>query len=177
MARAGIAIATTLTPARLRAEARCARCSRAAARMMAIANALEMTSRTAAAEFAGFSVQALRDVVLRYNAGGLDGLYDRPGKGRKPKLAAEQQAELAEIVRKGPDVETEGLSAYTLDDLARIAKERWDVSVHPSSMSRIVRKLGFSRQKARKLHPAQDPAAAAAFKKSPGAAENGCHYT
>jgi len=38
-------------------------------------------------------------------------------------------------------------------------------------MSRVVRRLGFSRQKARPSQPLKDPAKAEAFKKSPGIAQ------
>jgi transposase len=177
MPRLGIEIAKTHTSARLRAEARSCGCSQAACRMTAIANALEMPSRTEAAKLANLSAQALRDAVLRYNAEGLDGLYNRPGAGRKPKLDAEQQATLKELILKGPDIEAEGISAYTLEDLAAIAKDKWGVSFHRASMSRVVRKLGMSRQKSRPYNPKQDPASAEAFKKSPRNTQDGCGYT
>jgi transposase len=35
----------------------------------------------------------------------------------------------------------------------------------PQSMSRVVRRLGLSRQKARPVHPQKNPKAAAAFEK------------
>jgi len=46
-----------------------------------------------------------------------------------------------------------------------ICMELWQVSYHPASMSRVVRRLGFSRQKARPGHPKTDEAAQEAFKK------------
>jgi transposase len=119
MPRLGIEIAKTHTPARLRAEARSCGCSQAACRMTAIANALEMPSRTEAAKLANLSAQALRDAVLRYNAEGLDGLYNRPGAGRKPKLDAEQQATLKELILKGPGESHERNYAAPVMRLAR----------------------------------------------------------
>ncbi|MEQ1696204.1 MAG: winged helix-turn-helix domain-containing protein [Hyphomicrobiaceae bacterium] len=142
--------------------------------MTAIANALEMPSRTEAAKLANLTAQTLRDAVLRYNAEGLAGLYNRPSPGRKPKLNVEQKAALKALILQGPDIEAEGISAYTLEDLAAIARDKWGISYHRASMSRVVRKLGMSRQKAWPYNPKQDPAAAEAFKKSPGNTENGC---
>jgi transposase len=75
------------------------------------------------------------------------------------------------IILRGPDPETDGLSAYTLEDLTRMTQERFGKAFHRASMSRVVRRLGFSRQKARPSHPQKDPAEAEAFKKSPGTAE------
>jgi transposase len=176
MPRPGIEIATTHTAAQLRAEARSCGCSQAACRMTAIANALELPSRTQAAKLANLSVQALRDAVLRYNAEGLAGLYNRPSPGRKPKLNSERKAELKDLILKGPDIEVEGISSYTLQDLTEITKKKWGISYHPASMSRVVRKMNMSRQKSRPYNPKQDPASVEAFKKSPGNTQDGCGY-
>ena len=42
--------------------------------------------------------QTLKDWVVRYNAHGLDGLYDCWGDGRPPRLEAHEQAELVRVV-------------------------------------------------------------------------------
>jgi transposase len=80
-------------------------------------------------------------------------------------------------VLDGPAPEASGLSAFTREDLVRICKKRFGKSLHVTSMGRILRELGLSRQKARPSHPEKNPAAQAAFKKSPGAAEKNCSYT
>ena len=77
---------------------------RAAARIYAIANALDGLSRAAAARLAGMERQALRDAVLRYNAEGLAGLHDRP-KGRpERRLTDKEEAELVGAGRQPPDL-------------------------------------------------------------------------
>jgi len=81
---------------------------------------------------------------------------------------AQEQAELVRIVLAGPDPETSGLSAYTLEDLAGICEQRFGKRMHPWSLGRLLKRLGLSRQKTRPSHPMKDLAAAAAFKKSPG---------
>jgi transposase len=137
---------------------------RAARRMLAIANAMDEMSFTDAAHVVGIERQSLGDAVKRYNAEGLAGLYDRYKPSRPRKLKVAQEAELCEIILEGPDPEVDGISAYTLEDLAGIVEQRWGVSHHPSSMSRVVRRLGFSRQKARPHHPDKDEVAQAAFR-------------
>ena len=79
-----------LSPEALRRAARREKDGRAAARMYAIAHALDGMSRAAAARLAGMERQALRDAVVRYNTEGLDGLYDRP-KGRHSRLLAPEE--------------------------------------------------------------------------------------
>ena len=133
-------------------------------RLLAIANALDGMSFTDAAKVAGLERQALGDAAKRYNAEGLDGLYDREKPGRPRKLELTQEKELCEIILAGPDPDTDGISAYTLEDLCAISLERFKVSYHPNGMSQVIKRLGFSRQKARPYHPEKDEAAQAAFK-------------
>ena len=156
------------TPIVLRKLAKAEADARVARRMLAIANALDGMSREEAARSAGMDRQTLRDWVIRYNAHGVDGLADHWGDGRPPKLSAEEKAELVAIVLAGPDPEASGISTFTREDLVRICKERFGKGLHVSSMGRILHELGLSRQKARPSHPQKDPAAQAAFKKSPG---------
>ena len=145
-------------------------------RILAIANALDGMSREDAARSAGMDRQTLRDWVIRYNAYGLDGLADLPREGRPPTLDAEEKAELVRIVLAGPDPEASGISAFTREDLVRICKKRFAKSLHVTSLGRILRELGLSRQKGRPSHPQKDPAAQAAFKKGSGAAEKNSAY-
>src|SRR5512134_812130 len=149
---------------------------RVARRLLAIANALEGMSREAAARSAGMDRQTLRDWVIRYNEDGIDGLLDRWGEGRPPTYSAAEQAELMRIVLAGPNPETSGLSAYTLEDLADICTERFGKRMHPWALGRLLKRLGFSRQKTRPSHPFKDPAAATAFKKSPAHPEKNSAY-
>src|SRR3712207_8563058 len=137
----------------------------AAARMRAIAGALEGLSRAEAARLAGMERQALRDAVLRHNAEGLAGLHDRPRPGRRPRLDEEQRAALRRVVLDGPEVEVAGLSAWTLAEPCREVEERWGVSYHRGHMSKLMHRLGLSWQKARPSHPKADAAAREAFAK------------
>ncbi|MGA7327045.1 MAG: helix-turn-helix domain-containing protein [Rhodomicrobium sp.] len=125
---------------------------RVARRLLAIANALSGMSRKEAAEAGGMDRQTLRDWVIRYNAHGPDGLYDCWGDGRPPRLEAHEQAELIRIVLAGPGAES-GLSAFTREDLARICEARFGKTFHPASLGRLLKRLGFSRQKARPAIP------------------------
>lgn len=151
--------------------------ARIARRMLAIANALGGMSREEAARSAGMDRQTLRDWVIRYNEHGLDGLADQPREGRPPKLGLEEKTALVTIVLAGPDPETSGMSAFTRDDLVAICAEKFGKRLHATSMGRILRELGLSRQKARPSHPQKDLAAQAAFKKSSSNPEANCSYT
>ncbi|MBD0274444.1 MAG: winged helix-turn-helix domain-containing protein [Acetobacteraceae bacterium] len=165
MAGRGLPIRGDVPAAELRRLARREPDRNAAARMQAIAGALEGLRRAEAARLAGMERQALRDAVVRYNAEGLAGLRDRPRPGPAPRLDAARRAALRQLVLDGPDVEATGLSAWTLGDLCREVEARWGVRYHEGHMSKLVRGLGLSRQKARPSHPEADPAAREAFAK------------
>jgi transposase len=161
---AALAIRDDLTPAVLRRHARFEPNRRAALRLLAIANALEGLSRAEAARLAGMERQALRDAVVRSNAEGLAGLSDRPKPGRPPRLSAGEQAALAARVFRDPDPDQDGVSAWTRADLCHGRKARFAKKLHPSSLSRVLRRLESSRQKVRPVHPRADPAAQARFR-------------
>ena len=154
-----------LSPCELRRWARREARGRPAARAYAISNALEGMSRAEAARLAGMERQALRDAVVRYNAEGLAGLNDRP-KGHPPRRLTEgEEAALAAAIRRGPDPERDGVCAWTRADLCRWLETNFAKTYHPSSMTQVLRRLGFSRQKVRPAHPQRDAEAQRRFKK------------
>ena len=165
MPRPGLPIHTALSAAELRTLARRERRPRVAPRLYAIAHVLDGMSRAEAARLCGMDRQALRDAVVRFNAEGIAGLVDRPPPGRPPRLSEGEQAALRALVLRGPDPERSGLSSWTLADLCGEVQARWGKRLHPASLSRVVRRLGLSRQKARQVHPQSDPKAQAAFAK------------
>jgi transposase len=162
---AALAIRDDLTPEALRRRARHEPNRRAALRMLAIAHALDGMSRAEAARLAGMERQALRDAVVRYNAEGPAGLHDRPKPGRPERLSEAEQAALAARVFTGPDPERDGVSAWTRADLCDWLEARFGKAFHPSSLSRVLRRLDLSRQKTRPVHPEADPKAQERFRK------------
>jgi transposase len=136
-------------------------------RMLAVANALDGMDRKSAAGAAGLDRQALTDAIKRYNAEGIEGLRDRPRTGRPRHLTAAQEKALAETIVEGPEPETDGISAFTLDDLCALVEKRYARTYTDRGMSKVIKRLGFSRQKARPHHPEKDDAAQAAFKRAP----------
>src|SRR5829696_96386 len=99
----------------------------AAARMFAIANALEGMTRAEAARLAGMERQALRDAVLRFNTEGPDGLHDRPRPGRPERLSEGQQAALKAHILRRPRPERDEVSAWRLVDLCEHVERSYGV--------------------------------------------------
>ena len=104
-----------------------------------------------------------RDPLQR--RGGPQGLHDRPRSGRPEALTPGRQAALKAWVLRGPDPERDGVSAWRLADIRDHAERAYGVRYSGWGISRLLKRLGLSRQKTRPRHPQGDPAARAAFKK------------
>jgi len=165
MGARGLAIRGDLDAAALRRFAQAEPDRRAALRALAIAQALEGASRAEAARLVGRERQSLRDAVVRYNAEGLAGLRDRPRPGRREKLDEARQEALRTWVLRGPDPEADGMSSYRLLDIAAHLQERWAVLYTLSALSRLLRRMGLSWQKARPAHPKGSVEARELYKK------------
>lgn len=162
-----VAITRTDFSARdLRVAAAKAKDAKAARRMLAIALVLEGVDRSTAAETCGMDRQTLRDWVHRYNAEGLEGLSDRRSAGPAPRLSPNQKAELARMVREGPDPAVDGVVRWRRTDLQRKIKECFGVTMHERTVGKQLAALGFRRLSVRPRHPKSDPEAQEAFKKT-----------
>jgi len=105
------------------------------------------------------------DWVHRYNDEGLAGPYDRPGEfGPKRLLSPEQESEVAEWVRRGPDLAECGVVRWRRVDLTRAIKAKFGVVMAERTMSTVLHRLGFRRLVTRPRHPGQNAAAQASFR-------------
>ena len=145
-----------LAVAELRHRARLSDDADQARRILAIALVLEGGSRESAARAAGAQRQTLRDWVIRYNAGGLDGLKDRPKPGRTPRLSGDHLKALDRLVDQGPDIAAD----------KAVAQERFGVTLSERSIGRILGQRRFVRLSVRPQHPDAYEAAQEAFKKT-----------
>ena len=141
--------------------------SSVARRLLALALVLDGRTREDAARSAGMDRQTLCDWVHRYNADGLAGLGDRHGGGAPPRLSSEQEAEVADWIRRGPDVApdvaVDGVSRWRCVDIqARIAC-LFGVALHERSVGKLLHQLRFARVSTRPRGPKADPAKQASF--------------
>lgn len=139
---------------------------RVASRMFAIANALEGMSRAEAAAHAGMDRQILRDWVRRFNAEGVEGLQDRPHKGRPRRIPAEIEKAFCERVDTGPDAKTDKLVRWRRVDLQDWLKTEHALKYHERSIGKLLKRLGYSHVSVRPVHPENNPEALEAFKKT-----------
>lgn len=150
----------------LRRLAKASRDARQTRRLLALAVICDGGSRTEAARVGGVTLQIVRDWVLRFNAQGPAGLFDRKAPGKPALLQAEHRAALAAAVEAGPKPYLDGVVRWRLVDLVQWLWERFGVSVSRQTLGRELRLMGYAKLSARPRHYAQDPEAADQFKKA-----------
>lgn len=111
------------------------------------------------------SARQVRTWVRRYNAAGLGGLLDRPGRGRKGPLTAAQEQRLKERLRAGP-TPADGVCSLRGADVRRILAAEFGVLRCLQAVYDLLHRLGFEPLRPRPRHPKGDPARQEAFKKS-----------
>lgn len=111
----------------------------------------------------GLSRRVVQSWVRRYNQGGLAGLEDRAGRGRKPLLSAAERQLVAERVEAGPrDGDVCSLRGV---DLQKFIEERCGKLLSLSAVYDLLHQLGYEWLVPRPRHRQADPAASEAFKK------------
>lgn len=110
--------------------------------------------------------QTLRDWVHRFNDEGLAGLSDRKAPGPTARLSVGQQAEVAALVRAGPDLAEHGVIRWRRADLSRVIQARYGVRLAERSVGALLARLGFRHISVRPHNPARNPAAVEAHKKT-----------
>ena len=117
----------------------------------------------------GWIGRRLRDWVVRYNAGGVDGLRDRGRSGRPALLAPELEKELRHLIEAGADFERDGVIEYRVKHIRALALRHFGADYSRSGMQGRLHRMKLSYLKPRPIHPKTDPATQEAFKKtSPG---------
>ena len=161
-----VALRADWDAARVRAAAREAANAAQVRRLLAIAAVYEGKKRSEAAQVGAMDRQTLRDWVHRFNQQGPPGLLSRTAPGAKRRLTAAQEAELAALIEAGPDPGREGGGRGRCVDLRQLIDARWGVAYHPSTVGKLLKRLGFRRLSARPRHVGQEPAELETFKKT-----------
>lgn len=82
---------------------------------------------TAIARELGRHPQTVRERIGRFNAEGLDGLGDRPGSGRKPRLTEAERSQVIALARRRPPGAIVRQADGTLETAAEAAAARWSL--------------------------------------------------
>ena len=86
--------------------------------------------------------------IERYEEGGFQALKTRPMNGRPPKLSIDQKETLTQIILNKTPVDFGFHKAmWTRDVIASVIKSQFKVSMHPASVSKMLRRWKLSPQR------------------------------
>ena len=137
-------------------------------RAQMIVGSWEGKRTTAIAQELGCHPQTVRERIVRFHAEGLDGLGDRPGAGRKPRLTEQERGSIIALARSVPPgklvqlgdelraSEPEKEAQWSLDALTRAAHEQ-GIQVERSQIRRILRKEGVRWRTTHSWGDSSDP--------------------
>jgi transposase len=99
------------------------------------------------AEALGVTAGSVSQWLKRGREKGPEALQSRRGGGPKPRLSEKQLAELREYLVQGAEHFGFRGNVWTQPRVAELIKRKFGVMYHPSHVGRILKKLGWSRQK------------------------------
>ncbi|MCB1081979.1 MAG: winged helix-turn-helix domain-containing protein [Chlamydiia bacterium] len=133
-------------------------------RLLALGHLKAGKSKQEVTEMFRIVLITLRRWVLRFAAKGVPGLKEQPGKGRKRKLAEEQEEAFRQQVEKLQTLREGG--RVRGQDIQVLLKEKFCVDHALPSVYHVLERCGLSWISARSKHPKSDPLIQEDFKKN-----------
>lgn len=99
------------------------------------------------AEALGVTPGAVSQWMTRAREEGPAALRSRPGGGPRPRLSAEQLSRLPDLLDKGAEYFGFRGDVWTQPRVAKLVEREFGVSYHPGHVGRILKAIGWSRQK------------------------------
>ena len=116
-------------------------------------------------EFYNVSFKQILNWVHSFEKEGVEGLKDKPGRGRKPRLSQDQRRQLAELIEKeSPMNYGYNTDTWTGPLLIDWIDKHFNIKYKKAQIYNIIKSLGLSYQKSRGVYPEADPKAQKSFK-------------
>jgi transposase len=154
-----------LSLAQLKQLARAEKDAKRSKRMQMVVLALEGYTAPAIARSLSCSRRVCQHWVQRYNADGLDGLQDKPRRGKSPLLTPAEQEQLKQRIDAGP-IARDGVCSLRGKDIQRVLEEDFGKVRSLGAVYYLLHQLGYSSLVPRPQHRHADPEAQEDFKKS-----------
>ena len=110
------------------------------------------------------NIETARRTRRRYQASGLDSLYDKPRSGRNSKLAPKHIESFKQLIVDSQA--KRGGGRLTGQDIQKLAYEHYQASYSVNGIYELLARIGMSWISARSQHPQADINAQEAFKKT-----------
>lgn len=101
----------------------------------------------AIADVLGVTQGAVCQWLRRAKEHGTEALRRRKAPGAEPRLTAEQKAQIPDLLKQGPETFGFRGDVWTRERVATVIRREFGVSYHPVHVGRILKALGWTRQK------------------------------
>lgn len=103
------------------------------------------------------SFKQITNWVHRFETEGLDGLRDKPGRGRKGRLTEGQRDEIVEIIKsKSPTAYGFNTETWTGPLIIELIKKEYGIEYKKAQIYNILKSGGLSFQKSKGIYPEAD---------------------
>lgn len=118
-------------------------------------------AQTRIADAFGLSQAWVSRTLRAYRQGGAAALLARKAAGKIPALTTEQLQGLVEALNQGP--QAHGFALWTRRNVGAVAEKLYGVGHDPSHIGRLLKKVGWSRQRPQRQARQQSPEQVAAW--------------
>jgi transposase len=112
------------------------------------------------------SFKQITNWVHRFEQEGIEGLRDREGRGRTPRLSEDQLNRIRELILESPELYGYNSATWTGPMLIEWISNEFGVLYKKAQIYNIIKALGFSHQKGRGVFPEADKEKQEAFKEA-----------
>ncbi len=112
------------------------------------------------------SFKQITNWVHRFEKEGIDGLRDKEGRGRAPRLDTDQRGRIKELMLESPEKYGYNTATWTGPMLIEWINREFGVLYKKAQIYNIIKALGFSHQKGRGVFPEADIEKQVAFKEA-----------
>jgi transposase len=133
-------------------------------RLLALGNLQAGKTKTEIINTFQITFPTLREWLLRYISDGVEGLREKPGKGRKKKLSSDQEEEFRKEVELLQELREGG--RIRGQDIQVLLREKFCVDHALPSVYHVLERCGLSWISSRSKHPKSDPEIQEDFKKN-----------
>lgn len=99
------------------------------------------------------SFKQITNWVHRFEKEGIDGLRDKKGRGRHPKLDEVQRDRLKQLLQEDPEMYGYNTATWTGPILIEWISKNYEIVYKKAQIYNIIKSLGFSYQRGRGIFP------------------------
>jgi transposase len=94
--------------------------------------------------------------VERFDREGIEGLRDKPRSGRRPRLTEVQGQDLQSVLLRSPEEFGYNTASWSAPLVRDYIQKEYQVEYKHANIYNLLRKLGFSYQRAKGIYPERD---------------------